>query len=178
MKIVLGDTTITRPILQRADIWISMKIALGATTITRPILQRADRSMKIYIWMSIKEACDRSYKEQISEYQWRKHLEIVLGDTTITSTVSKTARQQPTILIIATLYINEQWQQPKIIATVTLCRGRQRRQGGQRSKEGWRPTSCTMRRCFEKSWLVQILNIEYGLRWRLEPSIIDNEALF
>ena len=54
---------------------------------------------------------------------------------------------------------NEQWQQPKIITTVTLCRGRQRRLGGQRSKEGWRPTSCTTRRCFENSWLVQILNI-------------------
>ena len=54
---------------------------------------------------------------------------------------------------------NEQWQQPKIITRVTLCRGRQRRLGGQRSKEGWRPTSCTTRRCFENSWLVQILNI-------------------
>ena len=37
----------------------------------RPILQRADISMKMYIWRSIKEACDRSYKEQISEYQWK-----------------------------------------------------------------------------------------------------------
>ena len=57
---------------------------------------------------------DQYCKEQMSEYQKRNLLEIFLGDTTITSTVSKTAGQQATILIIAPLIAcedNHRWQQ-------------------------------------------------------------------
>ena len=42
VKIVLGGTTITRPILRRADILNINEKFLGDNTITWPILQRAD----------------------------------------------------------------------------------------------------------------------------------------